>query len=636
MADDESESRKVSGSAKAALPIARRLVTATERRGLSRFPLLWRPHYAVEHLPMVGWYDPLQLLNAGLKSLVSGLIGARSDQRIVQALAARKPEYYDYTYHYRDGREGPYLDATRSRDEIWIDYICDTGDGWNSTYAVAYAASQPALELPGIDMAQPCRLPRGDVLVFGGDEVYPTPSRAEYHRRLIVPWETACGDMRVTESPHVFAIPGNHDWYDGLSAFARLFCSNVGGRHFAGWRTRQRRSYFALKLPCRWWLIASDGQLQADMDTPQIEYFRQVADRYMQPGDRVIVCLASPVWVQAHKYREFGGVFDETDLLYLRDEIFARRGVQMSVFLAGDNHHYRRHEEIAPVDPQAPIQKITAGGGGAFLHPTHDEDVTVLEEERAMADEPRHRYALKASYPPVAESARLGFGNLLFAWHNPKFGIVPTAVYLMSVWMVSAAIVHPQPSGLDDAVRLTVRAFDHNPALALWMLALLALFITFTDTHSRLYRVIGGTMHVATHWAAMFGIGWGAFAAARWLAPAAPLTRFGLIAVIVAAGGWIAGSFLTGLYLLVSLNVFGRHSEEAFSSLRIQDYKNFLRLHVAADGTLTIYPIKLPRVPRRWRAPDAAERERTPSRLVPDEQLEPRLIEPPIVLRPRS
>ena len=166
----------------------------------------------------------------------------------------------------------------------------------------------------------------------------------------------------------------------------------------------------------------------------------------MQPGDRVIVCLASPVWVQAHKYREFGGVFDETDLLYLRDEIFARRGVQMSVFLAGDNHHYRRHAEIAPVEPGAPIQKITAGGGGAFLHPTHDEDVSMLEEERAMPDEPRRRFALTASYPDVAQSARLGFGNLLFAWHNPKFGVVPAAVVPDDVWMVSAAD-DPSPAG---------------------------------------------------------------------------------------------------------------------------------------------------------------------------------------------
>src|SRR5919107_4784898 len=81
----------------AALPIARRLVRATERRGLTRFPLLWRRTYPAERLPMVGWYDPLQLLDAGIKSVVSNVVGERSDQRIVQALANRRPEYYDYT-----------------------------------------------------------------------------------------------------------------------------------------------------------------------------------------------------------------------------------------------------------------------------------------------------------------------------------------------------------------------------------------------------------------------------------------------------------------------------------------------------------------------------------------------------------
>ena len=42
-----------------------------------------------------------------------------------------------------------------------------------------------------------------------------------------------------------------------------------------------------------------------------------------------------------------------------------------------------------------------------------------------------------------------------------------------------------------------------------------------------------------------------------------------------------------GLYLLVSVNVFGRHSEEAFSGLRIEDYKHFLRMHVGRTGALT-------------------------------------------------
>ena len=83
-----------------------------------------------------------------------------------------------------------------------------------------------------------------------------------------------------------------------------------------------------------------------------------------------------------------------------------------------------------------------------------------------------------------------------------------------------------------------------------------------------------------------------------------------------------------GLYLLVSVNVFGRHSEEAFSGLRIEDFKHFLRLHVGRDGRLTIWPVKIERVPRRWR--DRADGDRTMSRVVPETPLAAELIEPPI------
>jgi hypothetical protein len=73
-----------------------------------------------------------------------------------------------------------------------------------------------------------------------------------------------------------------------------------------------------------------------------------------------------------------------------------------------------------------------------------------------------------------------------------------------------------------------------------------------------------------------------------------------------------------GLYLLVSLNGFGKHWNEAFSSMRIKSYKNFLRLRIAPDGSLTIYPIGLKDVPR-----DRFDPPRNPP-------LSPRLIEPPI------
>ena len=66
--------------------------------------------------------------------------------------------------------------------------------------------------------------------------------------------------------------------------------------------------------------------------------------------------------------------------------------------------------------------------------------------------------------------------------------------------------------------------------------------------------------------------------------------------------GGPVGSFILGVYLFVSIQVFGRHGNEAFSSLRIQDFKEWLRLRIDTAGNLTIYAIAIDRVPRRWRA----------------------------------
>ena len=88
---------------------------------------------------------------------------------------------------------------------------------------------------------------------------------------------------------------------------------------------------------------------------------------------------------------------------------------------------------------------------------------------------------------------------------------------------------------------------------------------------------------------------------------------------------------MIGLYLLISLNVFGRHSEQAFSGLRIEDYKHFLRMHIDRTGALRIWPIKIERVPRRWRT--RTETDASVSRVVPDEPLVVELIEGAITVQ---
>src|SRR5262245_43704951 len=98
--------------------------------------------------------------------------------------------------------------------------------------------------------------------------------------------------------------------------------------------------------------------------------------------------------------------------------------------------------------------------------------------------------------------------------------------------------------------------------------------------------------------------------------------------------GFVAGLFIMAFYLWFSLNVLGRHSNEAFSSLQIEDWKNFLRMKIDSQGVLTIYPIGIDRVPRAWR--EAVAHNRTCPLFVPysatDRKCtEPKLIDDPLL-----
>lgn len=61
-------------------------------------------------------------------------------------------------------------DHLDEKDELWFDFIADTGDGGNSTYAVARLLAQPSLVIKSDDMR--LSLPRGKLLLIGGDLAY--------------------------------------------------------------------------------------------------------------------------------------------------------------------------------------------------------------------------------------------------------------------------------------------------------------------------------------------------------------------------------------------------------------------------------------------------------------------------------
>jgi hypothetical protein len=128
---------------------------------------------APKQLPMVGWYDPKQLLRSAQEVAVSTLFGRHSDYRLIESLALSTMQPNEH-------------DEIAESDEFWFDCVADTGDGWNPTYAIAYTIVQPTLRVRD-PRGHEHLTQRGSVLVFAGDQVYPAASRTEYRQRLVAP-----------------------------------------------------------------------------------------------------------------------------------------------------------------------------------------------------------------------------------------------------------------------------------------------------------------------------------------------------------------------------------------------------------------------------------------------------------------
>jgi hypothetical protein len=106
--------------------------------------------------------------------------------------------------------------------DLWIDYVSDTGDDVSVSRAVARLVVEP-YEVPDPDReGEFLRAPRGEILLFGGDTAYPVATAQEITNRVLVPFnEVLLG--RDAEQRVLLGIPGNHDWYDGLDGFGRMF-----------------------------------------------------------------------------------------------------------------------------------------------------------------------------------------------------------------------------------------------------------------------------------------------------------------------------------------------------------------------------------------------------------------------------
>lgn len=583
---------------------------------------------------MTNWYNPVVLVATAVRVAISTVFGQLADRREAIAISnAIEPQPPDKSF-----------DLSAATEEFWFDFLADTGDGWNSTYAMARLLSEPAITADGA----PDPLPRGKALFIGGDLVYPTASREAYDDRFLAPFEEAYqpagGTRKWPEGEQaLFAIPGNHDWYDGLNSFFGLFCrrrvkpaTGIGfdrpGRNVAGRATHQTRSYFAVNLPGGWWLWGTDSQLEGYIDQPQIDYFRHAARYWMAPRSKVILMVGQPSWAYvdpADPDPVFSN-FSYLERLAGAEEDDEKRplGHQVKLILTGDAHHYARFTE-------EDRQYITCGGGGAFLHPTHwlkdrkfdwdypppgikdDPDMTYRRDFRIASNNDR-----EALYPSRAQSRRLTWWNLAFAAINYPFTLTLFGAYLLFHWLLDFNARQTDAgslagavggAGIWEAIKGYWSLVIVSPAAAMLILLALGAYYYAADAKDGLPRLWMGGAHALLH-AVVVTVT--TILVIQLLPDVAPAWAI-LAAAVVAA---IASATTYGLYLLVSLLGFGKHWNEAFSSFAHRGYKCMLRMRIDREGRLSIFPIGLNKVPR-----DRGARQRDP-------KLSPHLIEGPIVI----
>ncbi len=536
--------------------------------------------------PMVRWLSPGELVRTAKQVVLSGIFGTFSDKREIQAALAAS-QVHDFS----------------RRDEIWIDYVADLGDGFDSTFTVASCLASPTLDLAAPagggdgsssgDVVGPGGVQhtkRGSILVMGGDQVYPSASVREYENRLVGPYRAA---LPYTEADHpaLFAIPGNHDWYDGLTAFLRVFCQQswVGG-----WTTRQQRSYFAIELPARWWLWGIDVQFDTYIDAPQLAFFRDVE---LAEGDNVIVCSAKPTWVEAnHDNPEAFVTLDYFERKVVRD-----RGARVRLSLAGDAHHYAHY-----VGADNDEHRITAGGGGAYLSGTHQLPELLVLPPAASKDPGKTtsvaRYERTACYPTAARSRRLRFGVWRLPVKNPSFWALVGAVHLLYAGIIYSANRRPGAGfgqTLSELSFLSTLSGTVGSPLGLVVTAIIGSGLAgFTKAPDATRKWPVGLSHTGAH---LFVIAAVVFASSRALSSLDGAALMVGFAVGVGVVGGLLGSWVMALYLAVADALFGFNTNELFAAQRIEDAKNFLRIRVGADGVVRVYPVAVDRVGRDWR-----------------------------------
>jgi uncharacterized membrane protein HdeD (DUF308 family) len=246
--------------------------------------------------------------------------------------------------------------------------IGDTGEG---------DASQHVLRDVLLSVANE---PQVRFVVISSDVVYPTGAMKDYEAKFWLPFKG------ITKP--VYAIPGNHDWYDALEGFAATFLqpdaarASIHARVLADLRVTsttdgriedlireadrlrqayrvptgfQRAPFFEVQAD-RFALVAIDTGVLRTIDDEQAAWLNGALDR--AAGKFTMAIVGHPFFAGGHDVTAGDDAFSDLKALLLR------RGV--TIAMAGDTHDFEYYSDPGTASAPA-VHYFVNGGGGAYL-----------------------------------------------------------------------------------------------------------------------------------------------------------------------------------------------------------------------------------------------------------------------------